>query len=48
MLELLSCAESTWHAVIEVLLACAQGREAVKALKDEKKWVASFDGFYLR
>ena len=54
MLGFPSCAGSTWQTIVKKLevhvsqlaeWSCTQVREAVKARKDDKKWIASFDGF---
>ena len=56
MLRLPSCAKKTWDKIVEKLevqvsklaeWSCSQVRGAIKARGDEKKWIASFDGFYL-
>ena len=56
MLGFPSYAGSTWQTIVKKLevhisqlaeWSCTQMREAVKARKDDKKWIASFDGFYL-
>ena len=56
MLGLPSCSHTTWHKMIEDLevhvsnvaeWSCSRVRDATEQRRDKKKWVASFDGFYL-
>ena len=56
MLGLPSCSHTTWHKMIEDLevhvsnvaeWSCSRVRDATEQRGDNKKWVASFDGFYL-
>lgn len=56
MLGLPSCSNTQWHRIIERLekhttklaeWSCEKVREAVKSRGEDKKWTASYDGFYL-
>lgn len=53
MLGLPSCSHTTWHLIVERLGAhvtkwsCSHVRDAIKTRGEHKKWIASFDGFYL-
>ena len=56
MLGLPSCSHTTWEKIVEDLephvtrlaeWSCNNVREILKASGDHKKWIASFDGFYL-
>ena len=55
-LGLPSCSNRQWHRIVEKLevhvsklaeWSCGQVRQAVIERGDEKKWIASYDGFYL-